>query len=496
MKEYNYHFYAYLGTVFVLAIILVFGLISALQPAQMLSTAYALEAEAVERGDEVYEHDCATCHGEHGEGVRNSGPALKTKEFLSEATDAVIFNTINDGRPGTSMPAWGQARGGPYNPQVVEDLVTFIRAWEPGAPSVEEIPYIGDPVEGTVLFSTTCYACHGVAGEGTSVGLRLNDPELLTKYDDDYFRDVIADGRPERGMPTWGSVLSPIQIEDLVSYIRSWENVTPLTMANLGGDTTRGEVIFASTCVVCHGYGGNGTNFAPPLAEAAILDDTELLHTTINQGRLSDGMPNWGQVLSPAEINDVITYLKTLKAAPLVEGGGNVANGARLYADGCVTCHGLSGEGVAGLGSMLRPNDIVAASDDASLSKLVLEGHGDMPGQADILSTQESNDLVALLRSWQSSEAVDNTTDEDDDTSAAAVQFSYMQQCATCHGLAGEGKDDRPPLVNNEFMQTSDDEAILEVIANGRANTPMEGFSADLSTEEMMALVELIKTWQ
>ncbi len=495
MKEYNYHFYAYLGTALVLAIILVLGLFSALQPAQMLSTAYALEAEAVERGDEVYEHDCATCHGEHGQGVRNSGPALKTKEFLNEATDAVIINTISDGRPGTSMPAWGQSRGGPYNHQVVEDLTAFIRAWEADAPSVEEIVYSGDPVEGTVLFSTTCYACHGVAGEGTSVGLRLNDPELLTKYDDDYFRDVIAHGRPERGMPTWGSVLSPIQIEDLVSYIRSWENDVPLVMSNLGGDATRGEIIFASTCVVCHGFGGNGTNFAPPLAEAPILDDAELLHTTINQGRLNDGMPNWGQVLSPAEINDVITYLKTLQAAPLVEGGGNAAIGARLYAEGCVTCHGLSGEGVEGSGPTLRPSDIVAVSDDAMLSRLVLEGHGEMPGQADILSTQETNDLIALLRSWQAVEAVD-TAAEDEHTSSAAVQFSYMQQCATCHGLAGEGKDDRPPLVNSEYVQNSDDETILDVIANGRADTPMEGFAADLSTEEMMALVELIKTWQ
>ncbi len=494
MKEYNYNFYAYIGTAIVLAIILVFGLIAVFQPAQMLASAQAHHAEAVERGTEVFEHDCETCHGSRGEGVRNSGPALNTKEFLAEATDEIIFNTINDGRPGTSMPAWGQSRGGPYNPQMTEDLVAFIRAWEPTAPSIEEIPYLGDPVEGTVLFATTCYACHGIAGEGTAAGLRLNDPELLAKYDDDYFRDVIANGRPERGMPTWGSVLSPIQIEDMVTYIRSWENEAPIAMANLGGDATKGEIIFTSTCVVCHGFGGNGTTIAPPLAEASILDDAELLYDAISEGRLNDGMPNWGQVLSPAEINDVITYLGALKAAPVVE-GGNAANGARIYAEGCVTCHGLSGEGVAGLGSALRPSEIVATLDNDALSALILEGHGDMPGQAGIISVQDVNDLISLLRSWEG-EAAEEPAAVEEKQDDAATQFLYLQECAICHGLTGEGKKDRPPLVNNEFIQNSDDDALLDIIANGRPNTAMESLSEDLSEEEMMALVELIKSWQ
>lgn len=494
MKEYNYNFYAYLGTVIVLALILVFGLFAAFQPAQMMATAQHLEAEAIERGAEDYEHDCATCHGSRGEGVRNSGPALNTKEFLTEATDEVIFNTIYDGRPGTSMPAWGQSRGGPYNAQVVEDLGAFIRAWEPTAPSVEEIVYEGDSVEGAVLFSTTCFACHGVSGEGTSSGLTLNDPALLEKYDNDYFRDVIARGRPERGMPTWGSVLSPMQIEDLVAYIRSWESDTPLAMSNLGGDAARGEAIFSSTCIACHGVGGIGTTTAPPLAEAPILENHDELYNTISNGRLEQGMPNWGQVLSPAEINDVIAYLNTLVAPPVVE-GGNAANGARVYADGCVTCHGLSGEGVEDLGSTLRPSEIVAALDDDTVSALILEGHGDMPGQAGIISTQDTIDLIALLRSWQGQVVGAPEAEESAGEVDPAIQFAYLQNCASCHGLSGEGKDDRPPLINNEFVQSSDDAILTDIIVNGRVNTAMEGFP-DLTDEEVAGMIQMIRGWQ
>lgn len=410
MKEHNYNFYAYLGAVFTLAIILVFGLISAFQPGRMFASARAIEAEAVSRGAEFFEQDCATCHGSRGEGVRNSGPALNTQEFLKDASDELIFNTITDGRPGTSMPAWGQPRGGPYNAQVVEDLAAFIRAWEPTAPSVEEMALEGDPVEGAVLFSTTCYACHGVSGEGTASGLRLNDPPLLAKHEDDYFRDVIGRGRPDRGMPTWGSVLSPAQIEDLIAYIRSWEKEAPVAMANLGGDAKRGEAIFTATCVTCHGLAGEGTDIAPSLVEAEILADSEAVYTAISEGQLEAGMPTWGQVLSPAEINDVIAYLSALKAG------------------------GISVE--------------------------------------------------------------DTATEEKEDASLKAAEFLYVQQCATCHGFAGEGRDDKPPLANNEFIQSNDDETILNIIANGRANTAMEGFSGELTEEEMRLLIQFVRTWQ
>ena len=408
MKEFNYRFFAYLGIALTLGIILVFGLFAALQPMRMHTAAREIEAEAMERGDEVFARDCATCHGGQGEGMGNIGPALNTQEFLNDASDDVIFNTIADGRPGTSMPAWAQARGGPYNAQVTEDLVTLIRAWQSTAPSVEELAYLGDPVEGAVLFSTTCYACHGVSGEGR-IGPGLNDPRLLEQNDDDYFREVIANGRRDRGMPTWGSVLSPAQIEDIVAYIRSWEEEAPVPMTSLGGDTNRGEIIFASTCIACHGPGGEGTSIATSLAEAPILADPDAVYSTISEGRLEDGMPSWGQVLSPAEINDLVAYVSTLEAG---------------------------------------------ASPEETPSPDLLQ-------------------------------------DE-----LAAAQLLYSSHCGICHGMSGEVQDYGPALVANEFVQSNDDEAVLGVIADGRANTAMLASAGKLTEEEMMQITQLLRSWQ
>ena len=81
MKEFNYRFFAYLGIALTLGIILVFGLFAALQPMRMHTAAREIEAEAMERGDEVFARDCATCHGGQGEGMGNIGPALNTQEL-------------------------------------------------------------------------------------------------------------------------------------------------------------------------------------------------------------------------------------------------------------------------------------------------------------------------------------------------------------------------------------------------------------------------------
>ena len=86
-------------------------------------------------------------------------------------------------------------------------------------------------------------------------------------------------------------------------------------------------------------------------------------------------MPTWGSVLSEAEIEDLVVYVRTWDdSTPPAQVIGNVANGARIYAAGCATCHGVSGEGVDGLGSALRPNTFVATNDLAALADVILTG--------------------------------------------------------------------------------------------------------------------------
>ena len=151
------------------------------------------------------------------------GPALNDTQFLANTADATILSVISSGIPNTEMPAWNQAHGGPFTDDQVRSLVAFVRSWEPDAPDRQAMAMAGDPVQGLVIFNSTCIVCHGEAGSGTDRAPALNDPAKLVQFDDDWYVDTITEGRPAQGMPTWGTVLSPEQVHSLVALLRVWE---------------------------------------------------------------------------------------------------------------------------------------------------------------------------------------------------------------------------------------------------------------------------------
>lgn len=499
MDNLPYSRYSLIGLVLTIATIATLAAVAILQPGRMQAAAEEAAAEARERGAEIYLEACAECHGVNGEGDGDEMPALNTKEFLTAATDDVIFNVINDGRPGTGMPAWGQDQGGPYNAQVINDLVAFIRGWEPTAPSVEDQPYVPDLTRGRILFSNMCFACHGVNGEGTNVAPALNDSEYLAKFDDDYLRKTIQRGRAARGMPTWGSVLSPDQIEDLVDYIRSWETAASAESVLPGGDASRGQDLFAVACVSCHGINGFGTDLAPDaLGRMEFLNSVtdRQLFDLVAYG--STTMPGWEEVLSPAEIGDLVAYIRLLP--PPAEPGelvGNIANGARLYATGCTTCHGPSGEGIEGLGGPLRNVASLEGATDEELGVIIVKGlpsAGMPPWQGD-LTNQEVADLIALLRDWQrlpepEAEVVEAPGPAGDPEAGQAL---YVEECAMCHGAESEGTKLALALRQSETIQAMTDDDLRDIISFGLPNTKMKGFADSLTVSQIDDLIAFLR---
>ncbi|HLA97735.1 MAG TPA: c-type cytochrome [Anaerolineales bacterium] len=176
---------------------------------------------AVTAGRSLYAENCSLCHGEDGEGA--DGPALNDKSFLVNTSDETIFSLIGSGVPSSEMPAWNQAFGGPFTDQQIQQIVAFMRNWEGEAPDRRSIAMQGDPVNGLTIFSSTCVICHGEDGLGSERAPAINDPAKLEQFDDDWYEQTIAEGRPAQGMPTWGTVLSPEQIRDLVALLRAWE---------------------------------------------------------------------------------------------------------------------------------------------------------------------------------------------------------------------------------------------------------------------------------
>ena len=95
----------------------------------------AQQVTKVERGYNVYEANCARCHGEDGEG--DIGPALNRQDKLFEHLNENYLRNVLEvggryicGNPKSIMPAWSDTSNppGPLNYRQIDELIAFLRA--------------------------------------------------------------------------------------------------------------------------------------------------------------------------------------------------------------------------------------------------------------------------------------------------------------------------------------------------------------------------------
>jgi cytochrome c oxidase cbb3-type subunit 3 len=80
--------------------------------------------------------------------------------------------------------------------------------------------------KGKTIFISYCAACHGTQGEG-GVGPNMTDNYWIHGGDiKDLFR-VVKYGVPEKGMISWKSQLSPVQMQQVSSYILTLVGTNP-----------------------------------------------------------------------------------------------------------------------------------------------------------------------------------------------------------------------------------------------------------------------------
>jgi len=99
----------------------------------------------------------------------------------------------------------------------------------------------------------------------------------------------------------------------------------PAKAAAAGGDAAAGKAIFKVKCVACHKVDGTGGfkvtgNPTPNWTLKKTWDATRTdayLRDCITNGKLKSGMVAWGKTnqLKPADIDNMIAYIKTFKAA-------------------------------------------------------------------------------------------------------------------------------------------------------------------------------------
>jgi mono/diheme cytochrome c family protein len=386
-------------------------------------------------GSKLFTDNCADCH-EVAELVASDPVELK--------------KAINQGQSypphaEVDVPDWSQSLSGENQAMLLNFLV---------AP------------DGQRLFAVNCSPCHGKA-----VSFSGSEDELRT---------IISQGGMHLEMPSWQAKLSESEIDVLARYVTEPASVP------------EGQALFEKNCSSCHGE-------RIPLAESAAA-----AKEIITNGGEHQTMPVWGQVLTPEQLDALVTY--SLEATQ----GTSVEVGQELFSQNCAPCHGQFGEG--GL-NPTREGDIIApistgeylkTRDDFTLRQIIDQGQpnfGMSPfGSAygGPLDSEEVDAIVSFIRSWQDNPPVELPPEVQvpaQDTVSLDTSQIYADLCAQCHGPNGEGGIG-PSFQNPQFQATRSDQQLFNAINLGHPATSMIGWGDILSQAQIQSLVELIRTFK
>jgi cytochrome c oxidase cbb3-type subunit III len=179
----------------------------------------------------LYEQNCAGCHGAHGRG--GAAIALSDPVYLAIVDKESMRKVIANGVRGTSMPAFAQSAGGMLTDKQIDGITNEIRKrWSKptvldGAnPPSYTAKSIGDIQRGKVAYKTYCASCHGPEGRGSQKGSSIVDDSYLALVSDQGLRTIVITGRPELKAPDWrgnvpGKPMSDQEITDIVSWLAS-----------------------------------------------------------------------------------------------------------------------------------------------------------------------------------------------------------------------------------------------------------------------------------
>ncbi len=219
-------------------------------------------------GEKTFRSHCAACHGYDGSGGR--GPNLAAGRYYHGSTDEDLFNNISNGIEGTEMP------GIFYSADRVWQIVAYVRSLSAGS---ERPP--GDPGHGGALFAAKgCAQCHRVGGNGGDTGPDLT--QIGASRSAAYLRESIV--APDAEVPR-----------------RYWR----VTFKDSQGRKVHGFLVNEDTYTV------------------QLIDMRGQLHS-FDRAALKDfaidersPMPSYRDTLSPADLNDLVAYLWSMRPAPV-----------------------------------------------------------------------------------------------------------------------------------------------------------------------------------
>jgi high-affinity iron transporter len=273
---------------------------------------------------------------EYGKGVDKQGRLISAQEY-QETNDFLVDARRAAERLSGSSAAPAQS--------LLDSIVAAVKAQRPPAAVVElerrlatvlgnearlELPGSAlDVAEGKAIYAQRCASCHGASGLGDGPAGRGLNPappaigtfELMHGQSPGLTYRVVSVGIAGTPMAGYAGTLTPQQRWNVVSYIGS--------MRSTEAQRLEGEGLYTQRCASCHGAAGAGdgamarslSRLPPDIGTVAWQSEhsDDQLAEVVRAGIAGTAMPASNE-LSPAQVQSVVAYLRTLPMKDRVNG--------------------------------------------------------------------------------------------------------------------------------------------------------------------------------
>jgi ubiquinol-cytochrome c reductase cytochrome c subunit len=206
------------------------------------SPAKITQSAQVAQGRAIFLEECASCHGQFGQGTPGVAPDL-----IGVGSAAVDFQTSTGRMPAKAPGAENDRKTPELNPQQIKAVAAYIASLGggPAIPTAAQVSLRGaNPGFGQQLFVADCAQCHNFDGAGGALTYGKFAPPL-TKSTPTQIYEAMLTG-PE-AMPVFNNTtITPQEKRDIIAYIvdtRTEPNPGGFSLGRIG-PVTEGLVTF------------------------------------------------------------------------------------------------------------------------------------------------------------------------------------------------------------------------------------------------------------
>lgn len=318
------------------------------------------------------------------------------------------------------------------------------------------------------LYHNYCSVCHGDRGDGQSRASNsmrppprdFTTPQSVQELTRERMIAAVKGGVPGTAMVSWKTQLNDAQIAQVVDYVRD-----TFMRASVAADASKGRRIYARTCSVCHGELGAGSmwasaNLRPPprdfsSEQTRMTLTREAMLAAVAAGRPGTAMAGYSTKLSQDDMNAVVDFIR--------------ASFMRVDA-----AAGISGTHARGTPAPAQPPAHAAP--------------GRMPATAAAVPTPVAPPAPPQVKADMKLPLPLGLRGD-----AKAGQAFYDANCATCHGVKGDGAGPRAYFINPKprVFTSAESRAILNLpaiyagVSAGKRGTEMPAWDKVLTPQEM-----------